>query len=285
MSSSLLEWIKVLGPVIVSWPLVVIIIIFIFRSRFIALINKFIETPESSAEIGPLRIQIGKSPITPLDELSLSDDGFELLDIGECIGEIRDTGQEGTTVAFALMYAMQASIKLKYNEIVKLSPRSIYIAAQKYDEWSNQQHDGTSLIGALIGIQKDGAYLEEDWPYEKKDIKSKNQLKKYYIKNYKKIIDIDEIINNLKLNKPVVASIKVTKDFFKPATDGKVIIRSFSESKHIGDKAICIIAYDEKQAEFKFANDWGPSWGYQGFGIIRNSDLASIFNEAFVFEI
>ncbi len=31
MQATLLEWIKVLGPIIISWPIVVLIVIIVFR--------------------------------------------------------------------------------------------------------------------------------------------------------------------------------------------------------------------------------------------------------------
>jgi hypothetical protein len=56
----MLEWFKVVGPVVISWPLVALVVMLVFRRPLLALLNRFIEAPGSKAELGPVKIELGK---------------------------------------------------------------------------------------------------------------------------------------------------------------------------------------------------------------------------------
>ena len=56
----MLEWIKVLGPIIISWPVAALIIALLFRSAIRSVFDKFVSASGSKAEIGPLKIELGK---------------------------------------------------------------------------------------------------------------------------------------------------------------------------------------------------------------------------------
>ena len=56
----MLEWLKVLGPIILSWPVVGLVIVLIFRKPLLGLFERFSNASGSKAEIGPLKIELGK---------------------------------------------------------------------------------------------------------------------------------------------------------------------------------------------------------------------------------
>ncbi|MBX9936089.1 MAG: hypothetical protein K2Y10_05805 [Burkholderiaceae bacterium] len=56
----MLEWLKVLGPIVLSWPVVSLVIVLIFRRPLLDLIDRFSNSSGSKAEIGPLKIELGK---------------------------------------------------------------------------------------------------------------------------------------------------------------------------------------------------------------------------------
>ena len=77
----------------------------------------------------------------------------------------------------------------------------------------------------------------------------------------------------------VIATIQVTDDFNKTDKDGRVTVKL--PLRTIGGKAICIVGYNADNAQFKFANDWGTSWGLNGFGFIKDTDLTNILISAY----
>ena len=56
----MLEWFKVLGPIILSWPVVGLVIALVFRKPLLGLFERFSNSSGSKAEIGPLKIELGK---------------------------------------------------------------------------------------------------------------------------------------------------------------------------------------------------------------------------------
>lgn len=283
MTDKILEWIKVVGPIVISWPTVVLIFIFLFKALLLALLKRFTESEGSKAEIGPFKIELGNPVLPPQYRGATIKPEVEKIDLGKLIGSIGDTGPEGTTVGFAVAYALQAAIEARTGDSVVLSPRSIYSIAKKYDEWPGEDYEGTSVLGALDGLKEVGAYLESGWPYSMKKNPKKGTKPAYKISGYTKLEGIEQVLNALREGKAVIATIAVSDDFDKTDAKGRVVIKL--PLRQIGAKAICVVGYDGESAEFKFANDWGTGWGDNGFGLIRDTDLAKILQSAYSLEL
>ena len=282
MGDKLLEWVKVLGPIVFSWPLVTVLIIIFFRKPLIVLMKKFTETPESSMKVGPVEFQLGKRIIPEMNAEHVTQEDYVKVDLSEAIGEIRNQGREATIVGFTVAYAMQASIFQKSGTRVNLSPRGIYVTAQKYDEWARRPHEGTSLGAAIKAMQKVGAYLESDWPYAAKTEPSTKKGPSYKISSFKELLNVDEITDAILSSNVVITAIKWTRDFQIPDANGRIVIRRSNSSEFIGAGTICLVGYDAESAEFKFALSWGNKWGRNGFGFIRNTDLSQLLVEAYI---
>lgn len=56
----MLEWVKVVGPIFISWPVIALVFLLIFRAKLNKLFESFLNSSGSKAEIGPLRIELGK---------------------------------------------------------------------------------------------------------------------------------------------------------------------------------------------------------------------------------
>ncbi len=279
MSDKILEWIKVLGPIILSWPMVALLVVILFKAPLLKLFDRFTESTGSKAEFGPIKIELGSPVLPPQYRAKILQIEKEEIDLSSEIGVIRDTGAEGTTVGFAIAYAIQAAVKEKTNQIVEISARGIYVLGKKYDEWSGEDYEGTSATGGLKAVRDVGAYLEEDWPYSDKTIPKPKSKPIYKISGYSELKGIEQILNALRENKVVITTIQVTNDFDKTDKDGRVIIKL--PLKTMGAKAISIVGYNADKAEFKFANDWGTSWGLNGFGLIKDTDLIKILASAY----
>lgn len=60
MSDAILEWVNVVGPVLLSWPIMALVIVLAFRKKLNRLFERFPGAHESKAEIGPLKLELGK---------------------------------------------------------------------------------------------------------------------------------------------------------------------------------------------------------------------------------
>jgi len=201
------------------------------------------------------------------------------VDLSSEIGPIRDQGPDSTTVGFALAYALQAELTRNSDDNVLPSARSIYVEARKHDELPGEDYEGSSVEGGMIGLQKTGAYSEEDWPYGDPAPKA-NAEPKYKIADYTLFpgSSIELILDALRKGKTVVASIDVDTGFGEVGDDGIVTVSE--DDQVIGGHAICIVGYSSNTKLVKFANMWGTGWGAKGFGYISRDDLEKILQSA-----
>lgn len=60
MNLEILEWIKVIGPLIISWPMALLILILVFRRPILNVVERFTSSEGGKAELGPIKIELGK---------------------------------------------------------------------------------------------------------------------------------------------------------------------------------------------------------------------------------
>ena len=207
------------------------------------------------------------------------------IDLSSKIGPIRDQGSEGTTTGFSAAYALEAEYSKVHGIGNVFSARSIYVEARRNDEWSGEDYSGSSVLGAMKGLKEVGAYLGNDWPYEREQEPLPGRKPTVKISAYSMIPAerTDLFIEALRSGKTVVISIRVTDDFSKVGEDGKLTISD--EAKLTGGHTVCVVGFDGKADEFKFANSWGTSWGSSGFGYIRRADLKDIILDAYTLSL
>ena len=278
-----LEWLKVLLPVFVSWPVVGLLVILAFHRPIASLIDKFADSPESAAEIGPVKIKLGKPVLPPQYREAADTLPIEILDLREAVGKVGDTGQYGSTVGFSVMYAIRAAFYSERKNPPSISAWGIYETAKRFDEYVGNSYDGTSILGALKDATKVGVFSETDWPYASGSKPKESAKPLFKIKGYARCETLPKILAALRENKVVVAAVRVTPEFDSPADRGLVVVKL--PIREEGLKTIGIVGYNSKMAEFVFVNDWGDSWGDKGFGRIKDSDLKAIVADGYTVEM
>ncbi len=83
---------------------------------------------------------------------------------------ILDQGKRGACTGFGLAAVVNMQRRLKYGPNAPLvSPRMFYEMARRFDEWTGEDYEGSSIRGALRGFLNSGVCLERDWPYAAAD--------------------------------------------------------------------------------------------------------------------
>jgi hypothetical protein len=59
MLDPLLEWVKVVGPLVFSWPVAIVLLALVFQDLIRKLANRLIDSSDAKAEFGPLKVQLG----------------------------------------------------------------------------------------------------------------------------------------------------------------------------------------------------------------------------------
>jgi hypothetical protein len=78
MSSQTLEWVRAIGSLLLSWPVVILVIALIFRKRLLNVFDRFIGSDEGSKiEVASVKIELGrlaregKDAVTNLNRLTV----------------------------------------------------------------------------------------------------------------------------------------------------------------------------------------------------------------------
>ena len=84
--------------------------------------------------------------------------------------EILDQGQEGACTGFGLAAVVNLQRRLNYGaEAPAVSARMFYEMARRFDEWTGEDYEGSSIRGALRGFFNNGVCTDEAWPYDPTD--------------------------------------------------------------------------------------------------------------------
>lgn len=103
----MLEWFKALAPVVISWPVAVIILVLLFRTSIKRIFDAFERAPGSKAEIGPLKVELGK----------LAEEGKDAVDrfrrTTEIMADSRVLELEITSQMFGAMLSDEQRIRMQ----------------------------------------------------------------------------------------------------------------------------------------------------------------------------
>jgi hypothetical protein len=77
-------------------------------------------------------------------------------------GATLDQGREGACVGFGGTHYLQG-LKTRYSHQSASTARSLYLEAQKVDEWSGEAYEGTSVLAAMKVLKTWGRISAYDW--------------------------------------------------------------------------------------------------------------------------
>jgi C1A family cysteine protease len=192
------------------------------------------------------------------------------VDYTQKMSPIRDQGEEGTCVGFAVASGMKEYQEfLDYKKLVELSPRFVYSEAMKIDGVPGLE--GTTIRAGMKVLERIGVCQEKLWPYsphqkDKPKVGAKANARKFRILAYARILNLNELRMALLSKGPVVLGIEVFKGMLKTKT-GMVPLPKKNETS-LGGHAICAVGYDDEKRLVKFKNSWSAKWGRQGFGYL-----------------
>ncbi len=218
-------------------------------------------------------IPIGKIPASSSTGSSLPAATISEIDYTSAMNPVRDSGQEGSVVGFALAATMEYQVRRKFGKNLVLSPREIYNLTRQQENTANQDA-GALIQDAIKVLAKIGAVPEEAWPYKAGDYAASapptvKTAEHYKIAFSRQLSGLAEVKAALQAYGPVVAGISVYDSFETGAVakTGIVSVPSAGE-KIVGGHAICIVGFDDRKRLIKFANSFGPDWGDHGYGYL-----------------
>ena len=149
-----------------------------------------------------------------------------------------------------------------------------YEMARRFDEWTGEDYDGSSIRGALRGFFNNGVCLDKDWPYDANDAgvltldrarAARNIVLGAYYRVQPSVTDMHAAIHEAGA---VYASARVHNGWFDPVA-GRIVPHTPSLQ---GGHAFAIVGYNAEG--FWVQNSWGPNWGDGGIALWEYADWA-----------
>ncbi len=196
-----------------------------------------------------------------------------VVDYTDKMQPVRDSGDEGAVVGFAVAAAVEYQIRKTLNESVVISPRYIYYYAR--EKLRTQSSDsGAQIRDGISVVTSRGAVAESAWPYRAGEFAmappaSVADARHYKMAKSQALSGLDAIKSALATDGPVVIGVTLyaQSQSADVAKTGRVPMPKAKEII-IGGHAICLVGYDDGQRIFKFRNSWGKGWGDKGYGYL-----------------
>lgn len=187
--------------------------------------------------------------------------GLDCYSTGERLTRIKrtmplnlDQGREGACTGFGCAHTL-ASTPRKQTDVDAKLAQAIYHQARREDEWEGEDYDGSSVNGAMHAARTLGRI--KAWRWIKQPV---------------------ELQHALSFHGSAEAGSVWLSGMFNTDADGYLRL----EGREIGGHAYCISGYRPSPTRQHFVdywidNSWGPDWGVDGGGWIRDIDAYQLW--------
>lgn len=165
-------------------------------------------------------------------------------------GPVTDQGSESSCVGHAC-YKLITSEPIVSEPFDRLTPSFIYTEAQKIDEWTGTDYDGTSVRAGLETLRKLGFVSNYFWA------ESAEQALEYILKFG-----------------PLILGVRWTDSMQNPDAQGRIKPKGNGGSGH----AVMAYAARWREKTVTIRNSWG-NWGKKGDCLLGLTDLDMLLNE------
>ena len=195
-------------------------------------------------------------------------------------------GEQGSCVAWSSAYGARTILESRRTGV---DPNQVaFSPAFLYNQIKLEGCQGSYIIRAMTGMKDQGALPYNQFPYTDKDCdrlpnsSQLNQAHQYTMLGYNRLtvggddykIDLNAMRQNLAQGAPVVIGMMVGNSFMEGMMGKKVWHPTNQDysMQGLGGHAMCVIGYDDylEGGAFQIMNSWGPEWGENGMGWVRN---------------
>ena len=192
-------------------------------------------------------------------------------DMRALLPPVRDQGQRGTCVAFAVTAAHEAARAAGAVAAEDLSEEALFWGCKLIDgnwDW------GTRFESAAAALAATGQPPEAIWPYEPRRLAGipynppGARTDAWHTSGMgPALLDLASVRLEIDVGRPVVLGLTVFDSLYFPSAAGRIdvpAVRSPSRGRH----AVLAVGYDADALLIR--NSWGQSWGLDGYGWLSN---------------
>jgi C1A family cysteine protease len=216
----------------------------------------------------------------------------EMVDLRNWASPIEDQGHLGSCTGQAVVGAYELLLNKEVPaQFLDLSRLFVYYNARLIENAINEDV-GAYMRDAVKATHKYGICNEKLWPYNISDfavtpsITSYDDARHRTIKNYYRISVLEDILDALNKEMPVVFSIRVYASFDDLYnTDAPVTKTPSDGDAPIGAHAMCFVGYDLPKKMLLARNSFGTDWGMKGYCYIPFDYARTEVMDSWVFDI
>lgn len=208
-----------------------------------------------------------------------------LADLRPTLPPVRDQGQRGTCLAFAVTAAHEVS---RPGPAIPddLSEEALYWGCKRTDgNWTG----GTTFTSASVALTRWGQPLEATWPYDptRADgvayVPSGRAGGEDWFKSGLRAVgtDLSGLRALLDGGTPVALGLEVFDCFFRPDLNGRIQVPAAGSTAR-GHHAV--LAVGHQPTELLIRNSWGTTWALGGYAWIADGYVQSHLGSAWVID-
>ena len=214
------------------------------------------------------------------------------VDLRQWASPVEDQLHLGSCVGQAIVGAFELMVNKLYPEqFVDLSRLFVYYNARLLDNWQNEDV-GAYVRDGIKSVAQWGVCNETIWPYlverfaDAPSIESYMDAKNRIIKRYYRVKTLEDCVNALNYNYPVVISMHVFNSFYDLELPGRTVLSMpTSWESLIGGHAVTLVGYDYNKKQFMVRNSFGEYWGDRGYFLMPFEYAEKYTMDNWIFDI
>ena len=193
------------------------------------------------------------------------------VDLREYASRVEDQLDLGSCTGAAVIGAYELLLKKEYAaEFIDLSSLFVYYNARVIEGYAGEDV-GAYIRSAIKATYKYGVCAEKLWPYKIADFAAVPPVECYVdaagrkIKNYRRLATVDDILDALTNDRPVVIGVTLYGQFDELSGTDAILTSPAAGQEPIGGHAVCLVGYDLEKKLVLVRNSFGTEWGIQGY--------------------
>jgi len=216
----------------------------------------------------------------------------ESVDLRQWASPVESQGHLGSCTGNAVVGAYELLMNKEVpDKFTDLSRLFVYYNARLIENMVNEDV-GAYIRDAVKAVQKFGICSESLWPYQIRDfsitpsIASYDDARHRNIKNYYRVRELEDMLDALNKNYPIVFSMRVYKSFDELYNIGNITARLPSKGEEpIGAHAMCFVGYNLSKKVFLARNSFGTDWGIDGYCFLPFDYVREEVMDSWIFDI
>jgi C1A family cysteine protease len=214
----------------------------------------------------------------------------KIVDLREWCDTVEQQGHLGSCTGNAVVGAYEMLQNFEKSYKLTLSRLFVYYNSRLI-EGNTERDEGAYIRDAVKALKKYGVCAEVYWPYRIErfamtpDEESYQDAQRRNIKNYYRLSSLEDILDALNNNWPVVFGMLVYPEFETITNEAPVLKMSDTDEEPIGAHAMFLVGYDLDRELVLARNSFGSNWGDGGHCWIPFDYVRREFVDIWIFDI